>query len=66
MTNTTGKKYGGREKGAPNRLTSEMSSILKNILYYQLNSIEDIFIELEPKDKMEAIIKLMPYVFPKI
>ena len=30
MANTTGKKYGGREKGTPNRLTKELRSILKD------------------------------------
>ena len=31
MANTTGKKYGGREKGTPNRLTKELSTFLKYI-----------------------------------
>ena len=29
MANITGKKYGGRQKGTPNRMTKELRSILK-------------------------------------
>ena len=29
MANTTGLKYGGRQKGTPNRLTKELRAILK-------------------------------------
>jgi hypothetical protein len=32
MANITGKKYGGRQKGTPNKLTKELRSILKNSL----------------------------------
>ncbi len=40
MANTTGKKYGGRQKGTPNRMTKELRSVLKNILYKELKDIE--------------------------
>ena len=29
MANTTGLKYGGRQKGTPNKLTKELRAILK-------------------------------------
>ena len=41
MANTTGKKYGGRQKGTPNRMTKELRSILKDILYQELEEIEE-------------------------
>ena len=41
MANTTGKKYGGREKGTPNRLTKELRSVLKDIVYQELEKIEE-------------------------
>ena len=40
MANTTGKKFGGREKGTPNRLTKELRSVLKDIVYQELEEIE--------------------------
>ena len=66
MANTTGKKFGGRAKGTPNRLTKELRVKLKNILYNEIQNVEGYLEEIEPKEKLEIIIKLMPYVFPKV
>ena len=65
MANTTGKKYGGRKKGTPNRMTKELRSILKEIIYQELNDIEKRLEELEPKTRIELLIKMMPFVLPK-
>ena len=51
MANTTGKKYGGREKGTPNRLTKELRTILKDVLYNELENIEELLESLEPKER---------------
>jgi hypothetical protein len=66
MANTTGNKYGGRAKGTPNRLTKELRTVLKDIVYRELETIECRLDELDPKERIELIIKLMPYMFPKL
>ena len=66
MANTTGKKYGGRQKGTPNRLTKELRVLLKDIMYQELEEVQERFSLLEPKQRIELIIKLMPYVLPKV
>ena len=66
MANTTGNKYGGRSKGTPNRLTKELRTVLKDVIYRELESIELRLDELDPKERIELTIKLMPYVFPKL
>jgi|GEM_PF-407491 hypothetical protein len=66
MANTTGKKFGGREKGTPNKLTAELRSALKDVLYEEIEQIPHRLDELEAKDRLEQLIKLMPYVFPKV
>lgn len=66
MANTTGNKYGGRVKGTPNRLTKELRTVLKDIVYRELETIELRLDELDPKERIELTIKLMPYVFPKL
>jgi len=66
MANTTGKKFGGREKGTPNRLTKELRSVLKDIVYQELAKIEERLNELEPKERLQLVIKLMPYALPKV
>ena len=66
MANTTGKKYGGREKGTPNRLTKELRTILKDVLYNELEKIEELLDSLEPKERLELVIKILPFILPKV
>jgi hypothetical protein len=66
MANTSGKKYGGRQKGTPNRMTKELRSILKDILYKEIETIQESLDELEPIERIELLIKLMPYILPKV
>ena len=66
MANTTGKKYGGREKGTPNRLTKELRIILKDVLYNELEKIEELLESLEPKERLELVIKILPVILPKV
>jgi hypothetical protein len=66
MANNTGQKFGGRQKGTPNRFTKELRTLLKDVLYNELETLETRLDELEPKDRIELTIKLMPYVFPKL
>ena len=65
MANTTGKKFGGRKKGTPNRLTKELRTILKNVLYNELDNIEELLESLEPKERLELVIKILPFIIPK-
>jgi hypothetical protein len=65
MANTTGNKYGGRQKGTPNRMTKELRTLLKDILYQELEQVRERLELLEPKERIEILIKLMPYVLPK-
>ena len=66
MANTTGNKYGGREKGTPNRITKELRSLLKDIMYDEIGALQERLDTLSPKDRVELLIKLMPYALPKV
>lgn len=66
MANTTGIKYGGRIKGTPNRLTKDMRTVLKNILFNELGNIEELMDSLDSKQRIELVIKLLPFVLPKV
>jgi hypothetical protein len=66
MANNTGKKYGGREAGTPNKLTKELRAALKNILHQEIELLPDHFDKLEPKDRLELLVKLLPFVLPKV
>ena len=59
-------KYGGRKKGTPNRLTKEVRAVLKEVVFKEMLEVETHFEKLDPKTRIELLIKLMPYVCPKI
>ena len=66
MANTTGKKFGGRQKGTPNRLTKDLRTILKDLIYEELETLQERLSQLETQQRLEVIIKLLPYVLPKV
>ena len=66
MANSTGIKHGGRQKGTPNRLTREVRDILKDVVYQELSLVQENLSKLEPKDRIDLLIKLIPFVCPKI
>ena len=66
MANNTGKKYGGRQKGTPNKLTKEIRTVLKDLIFEELDEIKEHLDSLEPKQRIELVIKLIPYVLPKV
>lgn len=59
-------KYGGRKKGTPNRLTKEVRAVLKELVFDEISQVQSHFEKLDPKERIELLIKLMPYVCPKI
>ena len=66
MSNTTGIKHGGRKKGTPNRLSRELRDVLKDIVYQELSLVQENLSKLDPKDRIDLLIKLIPFVCPKI
>jgi hypothetical protein len=61
-----GIKTGGRQAGTPNKLTKELRAALKNILHQEIELLPDHFKSLEPKDRLEILVKLLPYALPKV
>ena len=61
-----GFKTGGRELGTPNKTTSELRRVLKHMVDDELQNLQDNINELEPKERIELLIKLLPYVMPKV
>jgi len=66
METVAGVKYGGRKKGTPNRLTKEVRAVLKELVFDEISQVHSHFEKLDPKERIELLIKLMPYVCPKI
>ena len=56
MANTTGNKYGGREKGTPNRITKELRSLLKDVIYDEIGALQEHIDALKPKEKESCLL----------
>jgi hypothetical protein len=61
-----GFKTGGREAGTCNVLTNEMRSILKGIIAKELKTLLETIEKLEPEKRLDILLKLLPYVLPKV
>jgi hypothetical protein len=60
-----GIKTGGRQKGTPNRLTGTAKETIQQIIDQELKTFPALLNQLEPKEKIDVIIKMLPYVVPK-
>lgn len=60
-----GQKFGGRQKGTPNKVTAGTREALKNFLEAQRPEFEKAFIKLSPKEKVYAYTKLLPFITPQ-
>ncbi|MDG1284504.1 MAG: hypothetical protein P8P34_01055 [Flavobacteriaceae bacterium] len=56
MANTTGNKYGGREKGTPNRITKELRSLLKDVMFEEIEVLQEHIEALKPKEKESCLL----------
>lgn len=61
----TGLKTGGRQKGTPNRLTTDLKSRIAEVVENGFEAIESDLEALEAKDRINAYLKLLEYVMPK-
>lgn len=61
-----GTKTGGRKSGTPNKITTELRETLKAVLDTELLTISATLDKLTPKDRLDVVLKLMPYCLPKV
>ena len=64
---TTGKTNNpnGRPKGVPNKSTADFRELVSNLFEDNYESFKTSLNELEPKEKVTAMLKLMEFVLPK-
>jgi hypothetical protein len=55
----------GRPKGAVNKTTAETKELIQKIVSNELDKITDLLEKLEPKERIDAVIRLLPYIVPK-
>lgn len=61
-----GKKTGGREKGTPNKITSEIRTIIHSLLLEELPNLRAYISQVDkPELKAKLLIDLLSYSLPK-
>jgi len=56
----------GRPKGATNVITKELRAKLKNLIDAEFESLPGLLSDLEPKDRLDMIVRLLPFAMPKV
>lgn len=59
-------KTGGRQKGTPNRTTASIREWLIDVIGKNQRQIEKDLKELEPGARLQVLVKLLPFVVPKM
>ena len=68
MANTTGQKFGGRQKGTPNKCTAKTRALLTDLIIGETDRIHEALnevFECNKKEYLQVMIRLLPYVMPK-
>ena len=67
METTTEKriKTGGRKKGTPNKITASMKYMFKALIMNNYDIVEDAFMKAKPKEQLNFIAKIAPYLCAK-
>jgi len=59
-------KSGGRKKGTPNAVTKDLRERIRELLESKFEQVEADFSSLEPKDRLNAWLKMSEFVLPKM
>jgi DNA topoisomerase VI subunit B len=58
-------KTGGRQKGTPNRVTTDLRSVLQSIVSDELEHLQTHIHQMPDEQRTHILLKLLPYVTPK-
>jgi hypothetical protein len=58
-------KTGGREKGTPNKVTTDLRSVLQSIVSDELEHLQTHIDQMPDEQRTQVLLKLLPYVAPK-
>jgi hypothetical protein len=47
------------------KTVKELRATLKNLIYEELENLPETLEHMEPKDRLELVVKLLPYAMPK-
>ena len=64
MANTTGQKFGGRQKNVPNKFTSETRQLIQAFLNDNWDEVQTLYNDLKPYQKLQFIERMLKFVIP--
>ena len=64
MANTTGKKFGGRKIGTPNKDNKKTRQLIEQLVKDNFSQLQLDIASLEPRDRVQAIISFLKYCTP--
>ncbi len=59
-------KTGGRQKGTSNKLTGTVKEMITQFIENEVRHLPGLLNQMEPKEKADLVLKLLPYIIPKI
>jgi hypothetical protein len=62
----TREKTGGRKPGVPNKVTSEMRSVLKSVFSAEIERLPEYIQDMDTKQKVDLLFRVFPYILPKV
>lgn len=63
---TKRQKYGGRKAGTPNKTTKQFREQIEELIEYNFEKVQDDIDSLEPKERLNFLVKLYDFVVPKL
>lgn len=60
-----GANTGGRPEGSRNKIQAKVKQVITDFVENQVNNLDRVFAELEPKEQLDFIVKLLPYIIRK-
>lgn len=61
-----GLKTGGRQKGTSNKLSGTVKEMITQFVENEVRHLPGLLTQMKPKEKADLILKLLPYIIPKI
>jgi hypothetical protein len=60
-----GFKTGGRQAGSCNKITKDIRTLITDLLVKEFEHLHSDLKKLEPKERLELLVKLLPYDTPR-
>jgi DNA topoisomerase VI subunit B len=59
-------KTGGRQRGTPNKVTSDIRTVLHSLVSDELDHLSTRLHKMDDEQRTQTFLKLLPYIMPKM